>query len=188
MKFPLSFATLAALQLFSALLQVVTGAEVHFRPVEINEDSGERRLGRCGFGQFQEDTLGEFCMAANSRGKVFLEKCINDNPPDRQLWRFEEKLDYDYEELPYDCGGILKNKADKKCLAPIRSGIKRGRRLALDRCIRDDERQQWLGDGDILSPQSKKRLCVWFRGELTEGAPMVLKKCANLDSLNFGRK
>ena len=101
----------------------------------------------------------------------------------------KRRLDYDYENLPYDCGGLLKNKSDdKQCLAPIRSGIKRGRRLALDRCDKDDVKQQWLVDGDILSPESKTRLCVWFRGELEERAPMVLKKCENLDSLNFGRK
>ena len=182
----MKLATTLTLLLFAALTPV--NAEMHFRPVEDGQDAvDQRRLGRCGWGQFSEDTLGEFCMAADSRGKVFLEKCINDNPPDRQLWRFEEKLDYDNEDLPYDCGGLLKNKADKQCLAPIRSGIKRGRRLALDRCDKDDEKQQWLGDGDILSPESKTRLCVWFRGELEEGAPMVLKKCENLDSLNFGR-
>lgn len=177
--------------LLSAIL-LSADAEMHFHPAGGGEDAvGERRLGRCGWGQFSEDTLGEFCMAADSRGKVFLERCINDNPPDRQLWRFEEKLEYNYENLPYDCGGLLKNKAgdkDKQCLAPVRSGIKRGRRLALGRCNKGDEKQQWLGDGDILSPESKTRLCVWFRGELLEGAAMVLKKCENLDSLNFGRK
>mmetsp|Transcript_3708 Transcript_3708/g.8355 ORF Transcript_3708/g.8355 Transcript_3708/m.8355 type:complete len:187 (-) Transcript_3708:137-697(-) len=186
MKTTFSFAVFTVL---ATIKSFGVNAELRFRPVAVDgeEHAGERRLGRCGWGQFEEDTLAEYCMT-NVRGKAVLQKCINEGTPSRQLWRFEDKLEYDEDELPYDCGGILKNRADKKCLAPIRGGIKRGRRLALDKCDKGDGKQQWLGDGDTLVPESKERLCVWYRGDLEEGAPMVLKKCENLDSLNFGRK
>ena len=64
MKLPYTLALL-----FAVLTSV--GAEMHFRPVEDGQAAvGERRLGRCGWGQFSEDTLSEFCMAADSRGKA----------------------------------------------------------------------------------------------------------------------
>jgi len=188
MKFA-SFTVLAVTSTLSGTNAEQIEAKLRFRPVAVDgEDNvGERRLGRCGWGQFGTETSVEYCMS-NVRGKAVLQKCIEENPPSRQLWRFEDKLEYDEDELPYDCGGILKNRADKKCLAPIRSGIKRGRRLALDTCDKENEKQQWLSDGDTLVPESKERLCVSYRGEAEEGAPMVLKKCENVDSLNFGRK
>lgn len=162
-----------------------SGTDMFFRPVQTDEDEDARRLGGrkegSTWGSFAED-CDEYCLFNNHKGKIKFGKC--DEEKEKQQFRFTE----DYTKEEYFYGGQLLSRVDKKCLE-IQGSIKIGARVETSKCDKRNKKQQWVSDGDMVNPRSRKNLCLYhedgFDADFKMGDPAVLVKCKNAESLNF---
>mmetsp|Transcript_5551 Transcript_5551/g.16129 ORF Transcript_5551/g.16129 Transcript_5551/m.16129 type:complete len:189 (-) Transcript_5551:148-714(-) len=183
-EFSVIFAALVALAFSEASERAEQ--KLRFRP--LSEEDG-RRLGggKSGYGYFEiydyTDDKSHCIELPNGKAEKFAKLWINDCKPGKksQLWRFENNDDF--------YSGTLQSRIEDDMCVEVRKKRQDGARLRLNKCKKNKTTQQWVSNGDYISPVNADRtLCAYPRCEpLRKKCPVILLRqdCDDHLSVDF---